>query len=81
VEFISGIFFNLYNCTILQLKDYHASLLEGKNVLLSFKVVDDLKTESDKVKILEKMMVYLVSKPESHKAGSKESPAKQVAET
>lgn len=48
---------------------------------MSFKIVDDLKTESDKVKMLEKVMAYLVGKPESHKAGSEESPAKQVAET
>jgi hypothetical protein len=72
VEFISGIFFNLYNCTILQSKDCHASLLGGKNVLLSFKIVDNLKTESDKVKMLEKVMAYLVSKPGRHKAGSEE---------
>jgi hypothetical protein len=40
VEFISGVFFYLYNRTVRQLKDYHDSLLDVQNILLSFRIVE-----------------------------------------
>jgi hypothetical protein len=41
VEFISGVFFVLYNRTVRQLKEYHDSLLNVQNILLALKVVED----------------------------------------
>jgi hypothetical protein len=45
VEFISGVFFYLYNRTVRQLKDYHDSLLDVQNILLSFRIVEQSKAE------------------------------------
>jgi hypothetical protein len=61
-EFISSIFFYLYNRTVRQLKDYHDSLLSVQNVLLSFKIVGDTTKEADRVKIVSKMIEYLLGK-------------------
>lgn len=67
-EFISGVFFYLYNRTVRQLKDYHDGLLAVQNVLLSFKIVGDTPNEADKVKMVMKMIEYLLasSKNASH---------------
>jgi hypothetical protein len=46
VEFISGVFFYLYNRTVRQLKDYHDSLLDVQNILLSFRIVEQ--SEADR---------------------------------
>lgn len=64
IEFISGIFFYLYNKTVTQLKEYHDSLLEVQNVLLSFKIVEDMKDAQVKAKNVENMIHYLVGKKE-----------------
>jgi hypothetical protein len=61
-EFIAGVFFYLYNKTVSQLKEYHDSLLAVQNILLSFKIVGDINTETEKVKMMDKMLEFLMSK-------------------
>jgi hypothetical protein len=46
IEFISGVFFYLYNKTVRELKGYHDSLLSVQNVLLSLKLVSDTEDAS-----------------------------------
>lgn len=58
-EFISGVFFYLYNRTIRQLKDYHDSLLDVQNVLLTFKVLEDSVPEA-RPEMLEDIVAYLL---------------------
>jgi hypothetical protein len=59
-EFISAVFFYLYNQTVRQLKEYHDSLLAVQNLLLSFKLVGDIKSESERTNMISKMLSYLV---------------------
>lgn len=54
-EFISGIFFYLYNKNIRQLKDYHDSLLDVQNILLSFKLIETTKNEDKRISMTDKM--------------------------
>ena len=42
IEFIAGIFFYLYNKTVRELKEYHNSLLDVQNILLSFNIVQKI---------------------------------------
>lgn len=62
VEAISGLLFYLYNKTVIQLKDYHGSLLDVQNMLLSFKLIDDLKSEELKSKVMMQMIEFLVKR-------------------
>jgi hypothetical protein len=62
MEFISGVFFYLYNRTVQQLRGYHDSLLSVQNVLLSFKLVDDTKNDTEKAKMVTQMLTFLVGK-------------------
>lgn len=59
-EFISAVFFYLYNRTVIQMKEYHDSLLAVQNVLLSFKLVGDTSNETQKAKMMGEMLRYLV---------------------
>jgi hypothetical protein len=59
-EFISAVFFYLYNKTIQQLKGYHDSLLSVQNILLSFKLVGDTEDQSSKAKMVGQMLLYLI---------------------
>jgi len=59
VEFISGVFFYLYNRTVRQLKDYHDSLLDVQNILLSFKIVEDADA-TDRAILFGKILSYLL---------------------
>ena len=61
-EFIAAIFFYLYNRTVRQMKGYHDSLLVVQNILLSFKLVEDTKDESEKAKMVNQMLAYLVGR-------------------
>jgi hypothetical protein len=61
VEFISGVFFYLYNRTVRQLKEYHDSLLEVQNILLSFKIVADSAPEH-RSQLLEKILTFLLQR-------------------
>jgi len=62
MEFIAGVFFYLYNKTIIRLKEYHDSLLAVQNILLSFKIVGDIQDEKEKVKMMGQMLVFLIGK-------------------
>ena len=64
IEFISGIFFYLYNKTVRELKEYHNSLLDVQNVLLSFNIVQDLEGET-KAEMLSQMISSLSGKRET----------------
>jgi len=59
VEFISGVFFYLYNKTTLQLKGYHDSLVNIQNVLLSFKIIEDTTDSSTKLEMTKSMIAAL----------------------
>jgi hypothetical protein len=61
-EFIAGVFFYIYNRTIRQMKEYHDSLLAVQNILLSFKIVGDIKNEDEKAKMVSSMLAYLVNR-------------------
>lgn len=63
-EFIAGVFFYLYSNTVRQMKEYHDSLLETQNVLLSFKIVDDIADPQQKQKMVEALLSYLLGKRE-----------------
>jgi hypothetical protein len=60
VEFISGVFFYLYNRTVKQMKEYHDSLLDVQNILLSFKLVGDTKAKTAKALMVAQMLTFLV---------------------
>lgn len=62
IEFIAGVFFFLYNRTVIQLKEYHDSLLDVQNILLSFKIVEDTQDESVKARMMEQMLTFLMTK-------------------
>jgi diacylglycerol kinase len=59
-EFIATTFFYLYNKTVRQLKEYHDSLIDVQNVLLAFKLIDDISIPEDKAKTIQKMVEFLV---------------------
>jgi len=61
-EFISGIFFYLYNKTVRQLKEYHDSLISVQNILLSFKIVENIKDGNQKAKMVNQMLAYIFDK-------------------
>lgn len=61
-EFISGIFFFLYMKTVRQLKEYHDSLLNVQNVLLSFKIISDVKSETVRSQLTSEMLKALLQK-------------------
>ncbi|WP_339183147.1 hypothetical protein MHB43_08035 [Paenibacillus sp. FSL H8-0317] len=61
VELVSGLFFYLYNRTVRQLKDYHDSLLEVQNILLSFKLIEETGETSERLPLITKMIEFLVS--------------------
>ncbi|OPA77843.1 hypothetical protein BVG16_13465 [Paenibacillus selenitireducens] len=67
VEVVAGLMFYLYSKTILQLKDYHDSLLNVQNMLLSFKLFEDHKTDNDSSEILKQMIGYLLNKEKNSK--------------
>ena len=60
VEFIAGVFFYLYNKTVRQLKEYHDSLIEVQNVLLSFKIVGDTENADKQATLMELLLKYLL---------------------
>ncbi|WP_299126048.1 hypothetical protein [uncultured Tenacibaculum sp.] len=60
VEFISGVLFYLYNKTVRQLKEYHDSLINVQNILLSFKLIESIQDEKSKSEMIGKMITRLV---------------------
>jgi hypothetical protein len=63
VEFIAAIFFYLYNRTVLQLKDYHASLIAVQNVLLAFKLVEDSPGDQRSALVAELLSLLMGTNP------------------
>ncbi|CAI2766334.1 TRADD-N-associated membrane domain-containing protein [Flavobacterium collinsii] len=61
-EFISSVLFYLYNKTVRQLKEYHDSLINVQNILLSFKLIENTSDEKSKAEMVTKMLEYLVQK-------------------
>lgn len=62
IEFISAIFFYLYNKTIFQLKGYHDSLLDVQNILLSIKLVENIEDKDVKSATIKEMINYLITR-------------------
>jgi hypothetical protein len=62
IEFISGVFFYLYNKTVKQLKLYHDNLIDLQNTLLSFQLIERVNKPSDKDAIISKIVDYLIGK-------------------
>jgi hypothetical protein len=61
-EFIGAVFFYLYSKTVRQMKEYHDSLLAVQNVLLSFKLVGEIKNDDTKASMMGQMLEYLMRK-------------------
>jgi len=61
IQFISVVFFGLYTKTIRELKGYHDSLLYVQNVLLSFKLIDDIQIPDERSKLITIMLSSLVA--------------------
>lgn len=59
-EFISGVFFFLYNKTVRQLKEYHDSLLNVQNVLLSLKLLESVNDPQLRAPMITTMLEYLM---------------------
>jgi positive regulator of sigma E activity len=59
-EFISSIFFYLYNRTVRQLKEYHDSLLDVQDVLLALKVLESLQDPAAKSEVVKSVVLYLM---------------------
>lgn len=59
-QVLSGTSFYLYNRTVQQLKGYHDSLLDVQNILLSFKMLEDINSEQERVKIITQLITFLV---------------------
>lgn len=66
-EFISAVFFYLYNKTVRQMKEYHDSLLAVQNILLSFKLVGEMEAQ-EKPTMIAVMINYLVGQRAGHSA-------------
>lgn len=65
VELVSSLFFYLYNKTVRQLKDYHDSLLDVQNILLSFKLIETTTEVNEKSSMIKSMIEFLVGKKRS----------------
>lgn len=74
-EFISAVFFIIYNRSVTQLKDYHKNLVDLQNLLLAFQVVDDITDKAEKNKLIAKIIECLVINSTARLAGEAE-PAK-----
>lgn len=59
-EFISSVFFYLYNRTVRQLKEYHDSLLDVQDVLLALKVLGSLQDPATKSEVVKSVVMYLM---------------------
>jgi hypothetical protein len=59
-EFISGVFFYLYNKTVKQLKMYHDNLIQLQNILLSLQLIERIKDPGETYKVIDKVIDYLI---------------------
>jgi hypothetical protein len=60
-EFIAGVFFYLYNKTVIQMKGYHDKLVELQDTLLSLKIVEEIKQEDDRNEKIGQILPYLLT--------------------
>ena len=74
-EFIAAVFFYLYNRTIRQMKDYHDTLISVQNVLLAFKMLDEINNDSEKARMIGLMLSHLVNHPKQPSSVFPESTA------
>jgi hypothetical protein len=61
MQFISGVFFYLYNRTVRQLKEYHDSLLDVQDVLLALKVLEGVQDPTMKAETVKSVVMYLMA--------------------
>jgi hypothetical protein len=61
-EIIAGVFFYVSNRTTRQIRGYYNSLLSEQNILLSFKLMEASKDETEKAKIVSQMLANLMNK-------------------
>ena len=64
IEFISAVFFVQYSISVRQMKDYYAGLLKGQNILLSLKIIEDLKEDKVKAETISNLVRYLTKDTE-----------------
>lgn len=62
INFIASVFFYLYNRTVRQLKEYHDSLLDVQNILLSFKIIEDIKDDATKAEMTTNVVKFLIAR-------------------
>lgn len=62
IEFVSAVFFYIYNKTVTQMKDYHDSLLYVQNILLSLKLVDGISDQGSKDAATSQIIDYLINR-------------------
>jgi hypothetical protein len=62
VNFIGGAVFVLYTRTVLQLKQYHDSLLDVQNILLSFKLIEGTSEVAERSAMTLRMIEFLSSR-------------------
>lgn len=55
---MTSLLFYLYNKTIIQLKEYHSSLLDVQNVLLSFKLIQDIDDPNIRIELIKGNVVF-----------------------
>lgn len=73
-EFISAVFFYLYSKTVRQMKEYHDSLLDVQNILLSMGILEKIKSEDSKANLMSDMLRYILSRnPAEHSSKVKPS--------
>jgi hypothetical protein len=77
-EFISAVFFVIYNRSVAQLKDYHKYLVDLQNLLLAFKIIDDVPVEAEKIKLISKIIEGLINNTSS-KLTTQAEPVKPTA--
>jgi len=59
-QFISGVFFYLYNQTVKELRGYHDSLVQVQNVLLCYKIIGETQDDARKAEMLSRLLGFLV---------------------
>jgi len=62
IELISGLLFIIYNKTIQKMKEYHESLVSVQNVLLSFKIIDEVSDQNEKITLFKSLIEVMNKK-------------------
>lgn len=63
VEFISGVFFYLYNRTVRQMKDYHDSLVSVQNIVLALNLINEKHIDKENMpEIVKQAIGFLLNK-------------------